>query len=195
MRRERGIGVQAGNSQLYDVSCMSMFRPLILSRLPRTRPRILRAKRWMLYLKTERYLSDGTWVFKANRPLLIHTTKIIATLRISTLRKTGKYREMSIPPWAYKMHRISSISGWYEPLSLDGSSSLDAGGGVRAGAGPCDSLPSDSCTNVSSGLELRSPRSPVGRFRRVCSLARLFASCQSFLAQIHSASNLPKSGS
>jgi hypothetical protein len=98
------------------------------------------------------------------------------------------------------MHRISSISGWYEPLSLDDSSSLDAGAGARAGAGAgsWDISRSDSCTNenvISSELELRGPRSPIGSFRPVCSLARLLASCQSFLAQIHSASNLPKSGS
>jgi hypothetical protein len=62
---------------------MSMFRPLILSHSPRTRPRILRAKRCMLYLKTVRHLSVVVGkAFKENRPLLIHTTEIIAPLNL-----------------------------------------------------------------------------------------------------------------
>jgi hypothetical protein len=34
-----------------------------------------------------------------------------------------------IPPWAYKMHRMSSISGWYSALPLDDSLLLTGGDG------------------------------------------------------------------
>src|SRR5258708_922099 len=113
---------------------ISTFRSLIFSCSPRTRPLILRAKRCMLYLKTVGGVSEIVrGVFRKNRPLLIHTTKVIATFGFRHLRTTEKGRDKSIPPWAYKMHRISSISGWYEPL--DGSSSLDVGAGADAGSG------------------------------------------------------------
>jgi hypothetical protein len=85
-------------------------------------------------LDRKTFQRDRTWVFKDIGPFLIHTTEIIAAL-FRLLRTTGKGRDKYIPPCAYKTHRISSISGWYEPLSLDGSSSLDAGAGADAGAG------------------------------------------------------------
>lgn len=89
------------------------------------------------------------------------------------------------------MHRMSSISGWYEPLSLDGSFLLGAGGDSWY------SSLSDSTDVALSKSVLRRPRPSVGPVWRAltgarCSLARLCASCQCFFALIHSASNLPK---
>ena len=36
-----------------------------------------------------------------------------------TSNQQSSQEKGSIPPWEYKMHRISSISGWYAPLSRD----------------------------------------------------------------------------
>ena len=60
-----------------------------------------------------------------NSPFLVYTAKVIAAWDIG--RQTGNRLKMrgSIPPWEYKIHRISSISGWYSALSLDVSETFE----------------------------------------------------------------------
>jgi hypothetical protein len=93
-----------------------------------------------------------------------------------------------IPPWEYKIHRISSISGWYAALSRDVSEFCE---GVPA------SLPSSGGGPDATPFEIGSRGSGCSA---VCSwgvvaglsrcLVRLCALSQSFLAVIHSASKL-----
>jgi hypothetical protein len=91
-----------------------------------------------------------------------------------------------IPPWEYKIHRISSISGWYAALSCDVSEFCEGAlaSPSSSGGGP-DTTPFErgvlGCSAACSWGAVTGPSR---------SLLRSRAFCQSFLAVIHSPSNL-----
>src|SRR6266702_1245423 len=124
-------------------------------------------------------------------PFLVHTAKVITAWDIQHQTDNRLETRGSIPPWEYKIHRISSISGWYAALSLGVSLSFGAADGGPASSSSSIGGPDPGPFKIGSRCSGRSAGCSWGEATEpLRSLARFCASCQSFLALIHSASNL-----